>query len=921
MNPKRKIAQIDRLAEAIGYVGTDFERFGCTFLDALLEIPMNHQGTNLLGYAVGGVVDTVSADGRVAAEYSDVADYFSGIMSKAESDLHNALTRKPSATEIFLLSGSRRRPQIAQAFETRIVGLPSMAGRTLHVWGAEEIATRIINELIFSDTVVRRLAVYLPELQRIRDEEAVSQLAPAPDRSRLLRPEVDAEILRRLQSHAVVTISGMGGIGKSAAAAAFAADHENDYDLIIWLGAGEAHRREDLQALSLVRGGEARNIIALLQTRACLLVIDDADSAFSSESLTVLCGPKSHIILTQRTVSAASYQLPMLSRAESEVMLNASGVPCPAEIAEVVWDTVGGHPLTLGLISAAVEQGETWAEIEADCRAVGWMEHRGQRLADRLLGRLRSAVGRELSVFAWAEQPVCEKDFLEEVIQPLGIRKLHANGLTSADRSGITRIHDVVFEVLKGDQWCSPARAQELDIALEGYLITAANETGLRFWSVARILRSKLEKIVAAGSRNAVFRYALLSIWDVAEFRPELIGDPLSDAQALTLVAPPPLSVAAVIEAIEQLYLYDKQKGENASADGLRRRLPAFEILDQLPNLTDREQAQIRHHKGKALKRLGDVDAAADLFEAVLSGPSPMNEARLQLIDIYRGNNLKDARAIELADEILGRVAGEEDVTYSVFLGLVERLPAGAGAWRSSVIRKHSSAIERTIVEAANVGVQQAFMAFAAIGRYLSKEEPELFQRILQKLPEPTADSVQTDSDRFAWAEIYFEASRLPGAEVGRLHVQALALYEAEARPQPFHLQRRAELLIEMDRSSEAELLLRARQDLEKSEWLQRLMARARFAQNDPTEALFWINRAMGLLRAEHFRSEFLELRFDIRVALLDPTAPEDLLCARAASQKEAEAARLETRLCNILQGDQTGFREQARRLGIRLDR
>lgn len=347
MNPKRKIAQIDRLAEAIGYVGTDFERFGCTFLDALLEIPMNHQGTNLLGYAVGGVVDTVSADGRVAAEYSDVADYFSGIMSKAESDLHNALTRKPSATEIFLLSGSRRRPQIAQAFETRIVGLPSMAGRTLHVWGAEEIATRIINELIFSDTVVRRLAVYLPELQRIRDEEAVSQLAPAPDRSRLLRPEVDAEILRRLQSHAVVTISGMGGIGKSAAAAAFAADHENDYDLIIWLGAGEAHRREDLQALSLVRGGEARNIVALLQTRACLLVIDDADSAFSSESLTVLCGPKSHIILTQRTVSAASYQLPMLSRAESEVMLNASGVPCPAEIAEVVWDTVGGQPTCL----------------------------------------------------------------------------------------------------------------------------------------------------------------------------------------------------------------------------------------------------------------------------------------------------------------------------------------------------------------------------------------------------------------------------------------------------------------------------------------------------------------------------------------------------------------------------------------------
>jgi hypothetical protein len=56
MNPKRKIAQIDRLAEAIGYIATDFERFGGLFLDALLEVPMNHQGTNLVGYPVGGVV-------------------------------------------------------------------------------------------------------------------------------------------------------------------------------------------------------------------------------------------------------------------------------------------------------------------------------------------------------------------------------------------------------------------------------------------------------------------------------------------------------------------------------------------------------------------------------------------------------------------------------------------------------------------------------------------------------------------------------------------------------------------------------------------------------------------------------------------------------------------------------------------------
>jgi hypothetical protein len=149
---------------------------------------MNHQGTNLVGYPVAGVVDSVSDDGRIAAEYSDASDYFDRPMGKAENDLKNALRRKPFACSIFLLSGERKRPQIAQEFEDAVRTWPDMEGKTLHLWGAEEIATQLIEELIFSDSVVRRLAPYLPELQWVRDEEAVSRLAPAPDRSLIARP-------------------------------------------------------------------------------------------------------------------------------------------------------------------------------------------------------------------------------------------------------------------------------------------------------------------------------------------------------------------------------------------------------------------------------------------------------------------------------------------------------------------------------------------------------------------------------------------------------------------------------------------------------------------------------------------------------------------------------------------------------------
>jgi hypothetical protein len=64
-----------------------------------------------------------------------------------------------------------------------------------------------------------------------------------------------------------------------------------------------------------------------------------------------------------------------------------------------------------------------------------------------------------------------------------------------------------------------------------------------------------------------------------------------------------------------------------------------------------------------------------------------------------------------------------------------------------------------------------------------------------------------------------------------------------------------------------------------------------------PDEALGWIDKALARLENEHFRSEFLELRFDIRGALGDRDAVEDLVKARAASLKEVEAARLDARL------------------------
>lgn len=74
-------------------------------------------------------------------------------------------------------------------------------------------------------------------------------------------------------------------------------------------------------------------------------------------------------------------------------------------------------------------------------------------------------------------------------------------------------------------------------------------------------------------------------------------------------------------------------------------------------------------------------------------------------------------------------------------------------------------------------------------------------------------------------------------------------------------------------------------------------MARMRKDQGAFTEALEWIDKAMVKLDVEHFRSEFLELRYDIRVGLSDDGAIADLDNAFANSLKRAERDRLGAKL------------------------
>ncbi|MGA8549420.1 MAG: hypothetical protein WB678_04195 [Stellaceae bacterium] len=366
MNTYLRAHHIGRLIEGLRLIapGAVFERFGSRFLDHYLAVPLTHRGLNVLGHPVGGTVDTVGENGRCVAEYSTEKTYFDGTMAKPTADAEHARALNPNATDIFLLSSQEAPIGKITDFQTTMQGRPDFAGRSFHVYDSRKIAELLVDHLLISDTAVDQLSDHLPILKAVRDEHAANLSIPELDyRRHVERPDVLTEIGHRLTAHRCLAIWGLAGAGKSELATAFANQHKGQYELTLWLEGQAIRQVEDLRAVPLLRGGESRNVATLLATRRCLLILDDVKEPLATVALAQICRDGAHVLVTRRDEDTSGLEIPMMPEDQSIELLNRGTTDrCPPAIWSVIWAAVGGHPLSLGLMRAAVIEGATWAD-------------------------------------------------------------------------------------------------------------------------------------------------------------------------------------------------------------------------------------------------------------------------------------------------------------------------------------------------------------------------------------------------------------------------------------------------------------------------------------------------------------------------------------------------------------------------------
>jgi len=864
---------ISKLVDGVALIpGPMFERFGGKLIDEYLQTRLNHRGLNNALAPVSGTVDSYNDEGAVAAEYSAEKSYFSGDWDKPVRDILHVLRKHPDAKDIYLLSSQVAPTGSTPTFVARVKEWFGWGDRTLHLYDARKIAEIIVDDLLLFDAATEALVEHLPALRRILDENIATLTLPTVDSNRVERPAIEGEIRNRLTSETpVLAISGIGGSGKSDVAASYAASN-NGYRASIWVAGSDLRDVTELSSILLKRAGATINVAGLMASYRCLLVIDDLPSTISLSELTFLCSTGSRVLVTRRNVEKGDYELPHFSVTEARAILNRGVQECSDEGVQILMRVTGGHPLSLALVNRAVALGESWGDVLKDCEFIGRYEDGPQLLADRLLGRLQTTLGKELTVFEWSGREGIEDRFLRTVIKTPGMAKLGSHGLLAAESRPKIRLHDIIHAAVCAHGWLTTTRTAELNDAFEEHLKTLIVEESLGLKILASTMRHKLEALLGGGDFRPAFVCALLEVWSAQDFNPAIAGDPERWVSSLEARATPPdyIDIRYALELIEAAYRHTRISNEDAGTALVSRYLPLLERMLALPNLSPDSIAGIGHHWGKALIIIGDVASAQEQFERVMAGPVKMDATRLQLIRIYANDpSLKDI-AERYADEILDRARTPKSVAGSVVLGLAQSLTS-FGAMIDGVYDRHADVFDREIKEATDAGIDQGYAALAALARSWGWREPARLARLVKPLSFPEAESVNIRT-RQSLGEILGQAALGSDPFDRDLQEKALTYFEAIPEPSDFERQKHSQILIEMKEFDRADDVLAKVADVRSKPFAAHRLSQVRLGQSRADEALELINSSIDLITAkiERFRPTFLAHRGKIRLTMGD---------------------------------------------------
>ena len=890
MNPSHRKYLVNELIRGIEVIGPQFEQFGQKVADYLVDETLTHPGLNPQGLPVKDTIDTYSLNANVAVEYSADKNYFERPFKKLIGDFKHVRTNHPQATRIYLMSAQACGPKL----KTRLANIGNWIERRYgikaEIYDSRRIAEFIVDELLLNDEAVETLSPLLAPLERVRTEYAATNLVPAQNESYIEQTEIIHEISRRIRDDRVAVIAGVSGSGKSETAVAVATKLAGDFEMVIWIDATDVDSLTELQGLEVERRGRRVNIYALLKEYSCLVVLDDLRLSLTEDELKRHTDATSAILVTRQTASPGDFRILDLSDVDAMALLqHGIDEPCPQHVLDKVRQTAAGHPLTLRLMNVGVKQ-SSWEDLYADCDSIGEFpdEERRQRLTDRILGRLRPTLERELSLFLWAKSSRLDRSFGRRAIAPVGLRKLDEYCMVAADRHDVVRLHEAVWSALRSSGIPYYRYESTFEEAIDAHIKHLAFSPGeaLNFRNFCDLHKKLIQEMLSANPKRSTCVYCLSHAWSDTEIDPSILPDPAAlCADVETGALREDIDVSAFCEIVESLYRRDKlDHGIDKARQLLGSRLKLFDNIADTTGLTPHARRTALHHKAKALRNLRRFDAAIELAESVANEfDSPATDLLLAKLLLYGDADSAEKARLLLVGILRRAKESPEQAEISVVLASIETLGWGLLSKASSnalsnALDEYGDLVADYIVSSAARGFDHAIISFAAIGRTLRYQNEGLFLDVFNALGNAKPEDVADPRERAAWGNIYLAASDAQSIDnADEYAAMALDFFESIDNPDSFLLQQKGHCLVKLARYEDARGILQQLVDASPNPWNRYWLAKTLTEIGEFDEAVALLDDALRDPKRGKFEATLWEQRFETRTRRGDEDAFEDL--------------------------------------------
>ncbi|WP_146209886.1 ATP-binding protein [Vitiosangium sp. GDMCC 1.1324] len=816
---------IHELLQALSTLsGVEWEPLAHRLTERMAGVKLRHRGQGVAGNPLGYTLDSYSDNGTIAAEYGTEAGYFKDLQ-KPKRDFEHVRKLLPSAEIIYLLSNQTATASREMELLNWHVEVASTEGILLYVLTARDIAEFIVDNVLESDAFAEEIGDHFEPLRRLRELHAASNLVPGASSGVVARKNVEERIQELLEAHQVVLLSGISGIGKSESAIAVANALRQDFDWSIWTSGLKIRSAADLRSVDVTRRGLQHNLLGMLSNRSCLLILDDLQTEAPIEQvlgeLKASCGPSARVIVTSQLTASRPFtiEMPLLEESEARTLLEYDAPKCPDSVFRAIWAAVGGHPMALRLLNGSAREGGTWSDTLADAQQVGKLAvlEKAVRLVDLVFARWHSVVEDVLALFKWCGSARVHAEFARKAVGPNAILTLRRLGMIATDQPDTIRLHDIVWSSLPDLAPPLSVPEERFEQALDTYVRTLAADDAqtLALNHLARVHQSLLYRLTFSPRRRDGHLYAWLHRRGLEADTPDMIPEPQEYVERALRNPADDFAAQVAAELAEAVVFLSKDKAVTPEQQQVL--LQPFDALIASPDIASSAKNHVRHHRAKALKRMGQYEEAVTELEALLSelgeaGTPPATRLLLArtLTELPKGSPVKNpggrakALLLSLLEDAKEHPAG---ASASVTLAAAELLRRSVvGVEVVSVIPEFSELLESLIVAATRRGLEQGPLTFAALATAWQAADEEAFWRIFKAMPIPSLESITRDSELVAWGEILVAAAEHDQEGSKGLLEEALTFFSKSTSH--YAQTHAADVLIKLERAPEAVALL-----------------------------------------------------------------------------------------------------------------